>query len=219
MAGQRPYVSAAIRPHYIHAPRFLAEELNTKERHGAFWANQFDNIANRNIHRQTTGPEIREQTAGQVDGFVCAAGTGGTLAGVAMALKAKNPDFVIALADPTGSSLYHYFRYGTLSSEGSSISEGIRNSRITKNLEGVSIAEAFSIPDEESLPIVFDLLQHEGLCVGGCSGVNVVGAIRLVRKLGPGHSIVTVLADSGAPYRQKVFNPELLRGKNLPVPG
>lgn len=203
---------------YVHISRRLAEELAEAEPQGVLWANQFDNLANRDIHAETTGAEIWEQTDGTVNGFVCAAGTGGTLAGVGTALKRRNPNITIALADPAGSALYHYFTHGELKVEGSSITEGIGNSRITRNLEGAPIDTAFRIADTESLPLLFDLLQYEGLCVGGSSGVNVAGAIRLARELGPGHIIVTLLCDSGVRYQQKLFNHEFLRSKNLPVP-
>lgn len=203
---------------YVHISRRLAEELASTEPHGVYWANQFDNLANREIHTETTGPEIWEQTNGTVDGFVCAAGTGGTIAGVSTALKSRNPHIIIALADPSGSALYGFFTHGELKSEGNSITEGIGNSRITRNLEGASIDLAFRIPDTESLPVLYDLLRYEGLCVGGSSGVNVAGAVRLARELGPGHTIVTLLGDSGVRYQRKLFNPDYLRTKGLPVP-
>ena len=186
---------------------------------GVLWANQWDNVANRDGHRRTTGPEIWEQTDGKVDGFICAVGTGGTLGGVSMALKERNADVVIAIADPMGAALYHYYKHGKLKSEGSSITEGIGQGRITKNLEGAVVDKAYQIPDEEAVPIVFDLLEHEGLCLGGSSGINVAGAIRLARDMGPGHTIVTILADFGSRYQSKLFNPAFLRSKNLPVPG
>ena len=185
---------------------------------GAFWANQFDNVANRLAHVETTGPEIWDQTDGKVDGFVSAVGTGGTLAGVSMALKARNRNVVIALADPPGAALYNYYKHGELKAEGSSITEGIGQSRITANLEGAIVDEAFLIPDSESIPIAFDLLEEEGLCMGGSTGVNVAGAIRLARRLGPGHTIVTLLCDYGSRYASKLFNPAFLREKSLPVP-
>ena len=203
---------------YVHVSRRLAEELAAREPNGAIWANQFDNVANRQGHQDTTGPEIWEQTQGQVDGFVCAVGTGGTLAGVGLALKERNRDVVIALADPQGAALYHYYKHGELKAEGSSITEGIGQARITGNLEGAPIDEAFLIPDSEAIPLTFALLEKEGLCLGGSSGVNVAGAIRLARKLGPGHTIVTILCDSGTRYQSKLFNPEFLRQKGLPVP-
>lgn len=204
---------------YVHVSRRLAEELARTEPNGAIWANQFDNVANRRGHYETTGPEIWEQTNGKVDGFVCSVGTGGTLAGTGMALKERKPGVKIALSDPTGSALWHYYAHGSLKAEGNSITEGIGQGRITANLEGAPIDIAYSIPDQESLPVVFDLLEKEGLVVGGSSGVNVAGAIRLARELGPGHTIVTILADSGTRYQSKMFNPEFLKSKDLPVPG
>jgi cysteine synthase len=185
---------------------------------GGVWANQFDNVANREAHLHTTGPEIWAQTDGKVDGFVCAVGSGGTLAGVSLALKQRNKNIKIALADPMGAALYSYYKTGELKSEGSSITEGIGQGRITKNLEGIIVDEAFQIPDSEAIPIAFDLLEHEGLCMGGSTGVNVAGAIHLARQLGPGHTIVTILCDFGTRYASKLFNPEFLRSKNLPVP-
>src|SRR3984893_5787962 len=196
----------------------LAEQLAKSEKNGAIWANQFDNVANRQGHVETTGPEIWRQTAGKVDGFVCAVGTGGTLAGIAIALKSFSNSVRIALADPMGASLYSYYTTGTLKSEGSSITEGIGQGRITKNLEDAPIDVAYQIPDAEALPIIFDLLAHEGLCLGGSSGIKVAGAIRLARELGPGHTIVTILADYGTRYQSKLFNPDFMRSKNLPVP-
>ncbi|MCZ6465811.1 MAG: cysteine synthase A [Alphaproteobacteria bacterium] len=204
---------------YVHVSERVAEELSGTEPNGVLWANQWDNVANRDGHRQTTGPEIWEQTEGKVDGFICAVGTGGTLGGVSMALKERNSDVVIGIADPMGAALYHYYTHGELKSEGSSITEGIGQGRITKNLEGAVVDKAYQIPDEEAVPIVFDLLEHEGLCLGGSSGINVAGAIRLARDMGPGHTIVTILADFGSRYQSKLFNPEFLRSKNLPVPG
>ena len=204
---------------YVKYSGRLAEELAAKEPNGAIWANQFDNIANRQAHIDTTGPEIWRQTDGKIDGFICAVGTGGTLGGVSMALKERNRNVVIGLADPMGAALYNYYKHGELKSQGSSITEGIGQGRITANLEGVEIDEAFQISDEEALPIIFDLLQHEGLCLGGSSGINVAGAIRLAKKLGPGHTIVTVLCDFGTRYHSKLFNPAFLKEKNLPVPG
>ncbi len=204
---------------YVHVSERVAEELAGTEPNGVLWANQWDNVANRDGHRQTTGPEIWEQTDGKVDGFICAVGTGGTLGGVSMALKERNADVVIGIADPMGAALYHYYKHGELKSEGSSITEGIGQGRITKNLEGAVVDKAYQIPDEEAVPIVFDLLEHEGLCLGGSSGINVAGAIRLARDMGPGHTIVTILADFGSRYQSKLFNPEFLRSKNLPVPG
>jgi cysteine synthase A len=203
---------------YVKLSGRLAEQLAKTEPNGAIWANQFDNIANRQGHVETTGPEIWRQTAGQVDGFVCAVGTGGTLAGVAIALKSFKSATRIALADPMGAALYSYYTTGELKSQGSSITEGIGQGRITKNLEGAPIDLAYQIPDEEAVTIIFDLLEHEGLCLGGSSGINVAGAIRLANELGPGRTIVTILADYGSRYQSKLFNPQFLREKNLPVP-
>jgi len=204
---------------YVRYSGRLAEELARTEPNGAVWANQFDNTANRDGHTRTTGPEIWEQTAGRVDGFTCAVGTGGTLAGVAFALKARNPNIRIMLSDPPGAALYHYYNNGVLKAEGSSITEGIGQGRITANLEGAPIDGAQLVPDEESVPEIFRLLKEEGLVLGGSSGVNVVGAIKLARTLGPGHTVVTILADSGTRYQSKLFNPAFLREKGLPVPG
>ena len=203
---------------YVKVSGRLAAQLAKSEPHGAIWANQFDNVANRDGHMRTTGPEIWQQTDGKVDGFTCSVGTGGTLAGVAMALKKRSNSIKIAVADPKGAALYSYYTSGVLKSEGSSITEGIGQGRITRNLEDAPIDIAYQIPDEEAVPIVFDLLEHEGLCLGGSSGINVAGAIRLARELGPGHTIVTVLADYGTRYQSKLFNPEFLRSKGLPVP-
>jgi cysteine synthase len=203
---------------YVKLSGRLAEQLAKTEPNGAIWANQFDNVANRQGHIETTGPEIWRQTAGEVDGFVCAVGTGGTLAGIAIALKSFKSATRIALADPMGAALYSYYTTGELKSHGSSITEGIGQGRITKNLEGAPIDLAYQIPDEEAVPIIFDLLEHEGLCLGGSSGINVAGAIRLARELGPGRTIVTILADYGTRYQSKLFNPQFLREKNLPVP-
>jgi len=203
---------------YVKYSGRLAEELSRTEPSGAVWANQFDNVANREAHYRTTGPEIWKQTDGRIDGFTCAVGSGGTLAGILMALKERNPAIQVALADPMGAALYHYYKHGELKAEGSSITEGIGQGRITANLEGITPDDAFQIPDEEALPIVFDLVQHEGLVLGSSSGVNVAAAIRLARKLGPGHTIVTILCDGGARYASKLFNPEFLRSKNLPTP-
>ena len=203
---------------YVHVSERLAEELAVSEPQGALWANQWDNLANRQAHIDGTGPEIWAQTDGKVDGFVCAVGTGGTLAGVGIALKERNKDVVIGLADPMGAALYHYYAHGELKAEGSSITEGIGQGRITANLEGAPVDRAYQIADEEALPIIFDLLEHEGLCLGGSSGINVAGAIRLAKDLGPGHTIVTVLCDYGTRYSSKLFNPAFLREKGLPVP-
>ncbi len=203
---------------YVHVSKRKAEELAKTEPHGAIWANQFDNTANRDAHMLSTGPEIWEQTGGRVDGFICAAGSGGTVAGVSMALKEKNSDVVIGLADPMGAALYSYYTTGEFKSEGGSITEGIGQGRITANLEGAIIDEAFQIPDDEALPIIFDLLKNEGLCLGGSSGINVAGAIRLAKKMGPGHTIVTILGDFGTRYQSKLFNPKFLKEKGLPYP-
>ena len=185
---------------------------------GAVWANQFDNVANRQAHVETTAPEIWAQTDGKVDAFVSAVGSGGTLAGVSMGLKSRNKNVKIALADPLGAALYSYYKTGELKSEGSSITEGIGQGRITANLEGAVVDEAFQIPDSEAIPMAFDLLEYEGLCMGGSTGINVVGAIRLAKQMGPGHTIVTVLCDYGTRYASKLFNPDFLREKGLPVP-
>lgn len=213
-----PAVAYANPNNYVKVSGRLAEALAKTEPNGAIWANQFDNVANRQAHIDTTGPEIWEQTQGKVDGFICAVGTGGTLAGIGMALKARNKDIKIGLADPMGAALYSYYTSGELKAEGSSITEGIGQGRITANLVDAPVDAAFQIPDEEALPVVFDLLEHEGLCLGGSSGVNVAGAIRLAKELGPGHTIVTILCDYGTRYQSKLFNPEFLRSKNLPVP-
>jgi len=203
---------------YVKVSGRLAEELARKEPNGAIWANQFDNTANRRAHLETTGPEIWAQTGGDIDGFICAVGTGGTLAGIGMALKARNPKITIGLADPHGAALYSYYTSGELKAEGSSISEGIGQGRITANLDGAPIDFACRIADEEALPIVFDLIEHEGLCLGASSGINIAGAKRLARELGPGHTIVTILCDYGTRYQSKLFNPEFLRSKGLPTP-
>lgn len=213
-----PAVAYANPNNYVKVSGRLAEALAKTEPNGAIWANQFDNVANRQAHIDTTGPEIWEQTQGKVDGFICAVGTGGTLAGIGIALKERNKDIKIGLADPMGAALYSYYTTGELKAEGSSITEGIGQGRITANLVDAPVDAAFQIPDEEALPVVFDLLEHEGLCLGGSSGVNVAGAIRLAKELGPGHTIVTILCDYGTRYQSKLFNPEFLRSKNLPVP-
>jgi cysteine synthase A len=203
---------------YVKVSGRMAERLARTEPNGAIWANQFDNVANRQAHVETTGPEIWEQTGGKVDGFICAVGTGGTLAGVAAALRERKPGVVIGIADPPGAALFSYYTTGELKAEGSSITEGIGQGRITANLEGLSVDAAFQIPDEESIPACFDLLEHEGLCMGPSSGVNVAGAIRLARQLGPGHTIVTILADYGNRYQSKLFDADFLRSKGLRVP-
>lgn len=203
---------------YVKYSGRLAEELAKSDPHGAIWANQFDNVANREGHYRTTGPEIWAQTDGKIDGFICAVGTGGTLAGTAKFLREKKPDISIGLADPMGAALYHYYKHGSLKSDGTSISEGIGQGRITANLEGLTVDRPYQIADDEWLPIVFDLLKHEGLCLGGSSGVNIAGAIRLAKDLGPGHTIVTILCDYGTRYQSKMFNPAFLKEKGLPVP-
>jgi len=203
---------------YVKISSRLVEKLAKSGSAGAIWANQFDNVANRRAHIETTGPEIWRQTAGKVDGFICAVGTGGTLAGVAIALKARNPAIRIVAADPMGSAIFSWIKTGVLHAEGSSITEGIGQGRVTANLGGAPIDDAYQIPDEDALPVIFDLLEHEGLCMGGSTGINVAGAIRLAKDLGPGHTIVTVLCDYGARYQTKLFNPEFLRTKGLPVP-
>ncbi|MGH6876794.1 MAG: cysteine synthase A [Rhizomicrobium sp.] len=203
---------------YVKYSGRLAQSLAGTETAGAIWANQFDNTANRRAHIETTGPEIWRQTEGKVDGFVCAVGTGGTLAGVAIALKARNPAVRIAAADPMGAAIYSWIKTGTLSAEGVSITEGIGQGRVTANLEDAPIDDAYRISDSEALPILFDLVTQEGLCLGGSSGINIAGAIRLARDLGPGHTVVTVLCDYGTRYRAKLFNPDFLRAHDLPVP-
>jgi cysteine synthase A len=204
---------------YIKVSGRLAEQMARSEPSGAIWANQFDNVANRDGHVRTTAEEIWTQTGGKVDGFVSAVGTGGTLAGVAAGLKGKSKDVKIALADPLGAALYSFYTEGVLKAEGNSITEGIGQGRITANLEGFTPDFSYQVPDAEALPLIFDLLQEEGLCLGGSSGINIAGAIRLARDLGPRHTIVTILADYGTRYQSKLFNPEFLRGKGLPTPG
>jgi cysteine synthase A len=203
---------------YVRYSETLAAEKRQTEPHGVVWANQFDNTANRDAHIETTAPEIWDQTGGKVDGFVSAVGSGGTLAGVAMGLRAKNPDVKIALADPFGAALFSYYTAGELKSEGTSITEGIGQGRVTANLEGLKVDYAYQIPDDEALRIIFDLTQHEGLCMGGSTGVNIAGAIRLAKDLGPGHTIVTVLCDNGSRYLSKLFNPAFLVERGLPIP-
>jgi cysteine synthase A len=203
---------------YVHVSERKAKELAAKEPNGAIWANQFDNVANRDGHYRTTGPEIWQQTDGKVDGFACAVGTGGTLAGVAAALRERKPGVKIALADPFGAALHSYYTKGELKAEGSSITEGIGQGRVTKNLEGFRPDFSYQIADDEAVRVIFDLLSNEGLCLGGSSGINVVGAMRLARQLGPGRTIVTVLCDYGSRYQSRLFNPAFLRSKNLPVP-
>ncbi len=203
---------------YVHVSERLAAEMAKTEPHGAVWAQQFDNTANRDGHYHQTGREIWEQTAGKIDGFVSAIGTGGTLAGVGMYLKDQNRDVKIALADPLGAAMYAYFTRGVLESSGSSITEGIGQGRVTKNIDGAPVDHAYQIPDDEMLGVVFALLRDEGLCVGGSTGINVAGAIRLARELGPGHTIVTILCDGGQRYQSKMFNAAFLRSKGLPAP-
>jgi cysteine synthase len=203
---------------YVRYSEALAKEIAAKEPNGAIWANQFDNTANRDGHYRTTGPEIWEQTDGKVDGFTCSVGSGGTLVGVAMALKERNPGVKIALSDPMGSALYNWVAKGELKAEGNSVTEGIGQGRVTKNLEGAPIDLAYQITDEEALPVLFDLIQREGLVLGGSTAINVVGAMRLARELGRGKTVVTILADGGSRYQSKLFNPAFLREKKLPLP-
>ncbi len=203
---------------YVKYSGRLAEELGRTSPAGAIWANQFDNVANRRAHAETTGPEIWQQTGGEVDGFICAVGSGGTLAGVAEALRARKPGVKIGLVDPMGAALYNYYAHGELKAEGSSITEGIGQGRITANLEGLEVDLPYQISDAEALPYIFDLIEHEGLCMGTSSGINIAGAVRMARDLGPGHTIVTVLCDFGTRYQSKLFNPAFLREKGLPVP-
>ena len=204
--------------HFVHQSRRIAEDLNEKDPGSALWANQFDNVANREFHEVTTGQEIWEQTGGQVDGFICAVGTGGTLAGVSRALKKHSEKISIGIADPTGSALYNYFTSGELRAEGGSISEGIGTSRITDNFADTHVDIAYQIPDSESIPLVYELIRQEGLCCGGSTGVNVAGAVRMARELGPGHVITTILCDSGLRYRERLFNREFLAAKGLELP-
>jgi len=203
---------------YVRVSERRAQELALTEPHGVLWANQWDNTANREAHWRTTGPEIWAQTDGKVDGFVCAIGTGGSLAGVSLFLKEQRASIRTAVADPMGAGLYSYIKTGAIKAEGNSITEGIGQNRITRNIEGAPIDDAYQIPDEEALPIVFDLLKEEGLCLGGSSGINVAGAIRMARDLGPGHTVVTLLCDSGTRYQSKLFNPVFLREKRVPAP-
>ncbi len=203
---------------YVRLSGRLADEMSQTEKNGAIWANQFDNVANRQAHIETTGPEIWRQTDGRIDGFICAVGSGGTLAGTGIALKRHNPGVKIAAADPLGAAIYSWIKTGKLESHGSSITEGIGQGRVTANLQDAPIDDAYEIPDQEALPIIFDLLEHEGLCLGGSSGINVAGAIRMARAMGPGHTIVTMLCDYGNRYQSKLFNPEFLKGKGLPAP-
>jgi cysteine synthase A len=216
----RPVPARPYKDHgnYVKVSGRTADELNEKNPGSAIWANQFDNIANRQGHFKTTGPEIWRQTDGTVDGFICAVGTGGTVAGVGMFLKEKNPDVKIGLADPMGAALYNYYANGELKSEGTSITEGIGQGRITKNLEGAPLDMPYQIPDAEALQVVYDLIEQEGLVLGGSSGINVAGAVRMAKDLGPGHTIVTVLCDFGTRYQSKMFNPTFLAEKGLPAP-
>ena len=213
-----PAVPYANPNNYVKVSGRLAEELARTHPAGAVWANQFDNVANRRAHVETTGPEIWRQTGGKVDAFICSVGSGGTLAGTALALRAKNKAIRIGLADPFGAALHSWYTTGQLKSEGSSITEGIGQGRITANLEGLKVDDSFRIPDDEAVRAVFELLEHEGLFLGASSGINVAGAVRLAEKLGPGKTIVTVLCDGGGRYASKLFNPEFLRAKNLPIP-
>jgi len=203
---------------YIHTSQRLAEDLAKTEPNGALWANQFDNIANRQAHIDTTGPEIFKQTDGNVDGFICAVGTGGTLGGISLSLKSLKPSVRIGVADPLGSKMYSYFKNGELESHGNSVTEGIGQGRITANLEGIEVDHAYQIEDTEALQIIFELNQLEGICLGGSSGINVAGAIHMAREMGPGHTIVTILCDYGQRYQSKIYNPDFLRDRNLPVP-
>jgi cysteine synthase A len=203
---------------YVRYSGTLAAERAQTEPNGAIWANQFDNVANRQAHLETTGPEIWAQTGGKIDGFICAVGSGGTLAGIAMALRERKPGIAIGLADPFGAALFNWYQHGELKAEGGSITEGIGQGRITANLEGLSVDFAYQIPDAEALLQVYDLVQHEGLCMGGSSGINIAGAIRLARDLGPGKTVVTILCDYGQRYASKIFNPEFLRERDLPLP-
>jgi len=213
-----PAVPYANPNNYVKVSGRLAERLAKEHAQGAIWANQFDNVANRRGHYETTGPEIFAQTDGKVDGFTCAVGTGGTLAGVAMALKERNKNIKIAISDPMGAALYHYYAHGSLKAEGSSITEGIGQGRITANLVDAPIDMAFQITDEEALPILFDLAEQEGMLLGGSVAINIAGAMRLAKEMGPGHTIVTILCDGGARYASKLYNPSFLREKNLPIP-
>ncbi len=213
-----PAVPYANPGNYVRYSETLAKEIAAKEANGAIWANQFDNVANRDGHYRTTGPEIFDQTDGKVDGFTCSVGSGGTLGGVALALKERNKNVRIALSDPMGSALYNWKMKGELKAEGNSVTEGIGQGRVTKNLEGVPIDTAFQITDEEALPVLFDLIEHEGLVLGGSTAINVVGAMRLAKELGPGKTVVTILADGGSRYQSKLFNPAFLREKKLPLP-
>jgi cysteine synthase A len=203
---------------YVRYSGRLAEELNAKEPGGAIWANQFDNVANRQAHVETTGPEIWEQTDGKIDGFISAVGSGGTLAGIAEALRARNPSVQIGLADPHGASLYSWYSDGELKAEGNSISEGIGQGRITANLEGLTVDRPYRIDDVEMLNVIYDMVEHEGLVMGGSTGINVAGAIRMAKDMGPGHTIVTILCDQGSRYQSKIYNPQFLKERGFPIP-
>ena len=203
---------------YVRYSEVLAREIAANEPNGAIWANQFDNVANREGHYRTTGPEIFDQTDGKVAGFTCSVGSGGTLGGVALALKERNKNIRIALSDPMGSALYSWVKTGELKSSGNSVTEGIGQGRVTRNLEGLPLDTAYQITDEEALPVLFDLIEHEGLVLGGSTAINIVGAMRLARELGPGKTIVTILCDGGSRYQSKLFNPAFLRDKKLPIP-
>lgn len=213
-----PAVPYANPNNYVKVSARTAERLARENPDGAFWANQFDNVANRQAHVETTGPEIWRDTGGRIDGFTCAIGSGGTLAGIAMALKERDPKITVACSDPLGAAMYSWFTAGELKASGSSITEGIGQGRVTRNIEGAPVDTAFQIPDEEAIPVMFDLLEHEGLCVGPSTGINVAGAMRLARQLGPGHTIVTILCDYGFRYASKIYSPDFLRSKGLPVP-
>ncbi len=214
-----PAVAYASPNNYQHVGRRLAEQLKTTEKNGVIFADQWNNFDNRKAHYVSTGPEIWQQTGGKLDGFICAIGTGGTIAGVSTFLREKKKDIVIGIADPRGAAMYNLFAHGEAkASEGGSIAEGIGLGRVTPIIADLKVDKPYLIPDEEAVPIIFDLLEHEGLCLGGSSGINVAGAIRLAKELGPGHTIVTILADVGTRYQSKLFNPEFLRSKNLPVP-
>ena len=213
-----PATSYSDEKHYVHTAERLSKKFAAKEERGAIWARQFDNKANLEIHKRTTGAEIWNQTNGKISGFICAVGTGGTLAGVSNALKEQNPDIKIGIVDPMGASLYKYYTTGELHAEGTSITEGIGINHITDNLREAIIDNAFQVSDEEALPYIFDLLRNEGLCLGGSSAINIAGAVRLAEELGPGHTIVTILCDYGNRYQSKLFNPSFLKNKGLPCP-
>ncbi len=213
-----PAVPYSDENNYVKISGRIAEEINDRDDAGAIWANQFDNIANRRAHYETPGPESWEQTGGKIDGFVCAVGTGGSIAGIGSFLKEKKRDTRIVLADPGGAALYSFYKHGELKAEGTSITEGIGQGRITKNLEGAPVDDAYRILDDEALQVVFDMIEFDGLVLGGSSGINVAAAIRLAKDLGPGHTIVTLLCDYGTRYQSKMFNPVFLREKGLPVP-